>query len=101
MKKWFFLLLMGVSLPVFALLPPLYTTLNEFKTLVENPELTQKLDSGEVIISIRRTHKGFVVITNKHILFADVEPLHTGKIGPAEIQLKFHDPIERSALPSK
>lgn len=104
MKKWLFFLIMSCQASVFAVLPPLYTTLDEFKALIESKELTEKLESGESIMAIRRNRKdGFSVITNKHVLFVDVEtiPDRSGKVGPKKFVLKFHEPIERTALPSK
>lgn len=99
MKKIFCLILLVCSAQGFALLPPLYTSLNEFKALVASPELTKQLDSGETIVSLRRTKNGLVVITNKHVLFAEIQNLPTDKPGPAEFQLKFHAPIERTKHP--
>lgn len=97
MKKFIFLaLLLGIAAKGEALLPPLYTTLNEFKALIEDPKLTEKLNSGEAIKLIKRTEKGFFVLTNKHILFVDVVPEETGLIGPAQFHLKFNNPIPRS-----
>lgn len=96
MKKIAFFFLLACTAPGFALLPPLYTSLNEFKALVESPELTKQLDSGETIISLRRTKSGLVVITNKHVLFAEIENIPSDKVGPAEFKLKFHTPIERT-----
>jgi hypothetical protein len=81
--------------PVSALLPPLYHTLNEFKALIEDPQLPGKLDSSHVIESIVRSDKGFEVTTNKAVLQVDVvtEPPQKGWVGPARFHLVFHDPI--------
>lgn len=95
MKKIAFFLLLVCSAPAFALLPPLYHSLNEFKALVESPELDKHLDSGEAIIAIRRTEKGLVVITNKHLLFVEIENVPADVVGPATFKLKFQDPIPR------
>lgn len=82
------------QMPLFSLLPPLYHTLNEFKAIVEAPELTTQLQSGEAIISIaREDNRTFVVLTNKHKLIVDVVEEPTKLIGPAKFHLVFHDPI--------
>ena len=69
MKK----MLMVAALTVYcstasAILPPLYSSLSEFKMLIEDPQLAGKLDSSQRIQSIARTDKGFEVTTNKAVL---------------------------------
>ncbi len=79
--------------PLSSLLPPLYHTLAEFKSIVEAPELTKILQSGEAILSItREDNTTFVVLTNKHKLVVDIVYEPTQMIGPAKYHLKFHDP---------
>ncbi len=76
-----------------AILPPLYHTLAEFKAIVEAPELTESLQSGEAIISITREENlKFTVLTNKHKLIVDIIYEHTDKIGPAKFHLQFQQP---------
>jgi hypothetical protein len=76
-----------------AILPPLYHTLAEFKAVVEAPELTQSLQSGDAILSITRNENTqFVVLSNKHKIIVDVVYEHTDKIGPAKFHLVFHTP---------
>lgn len=101
MKKWLFFVLMILTAQAPALLPPLYTSLAEFKALIDSPELTQRLESGEVILSIQRTKEGLAVITNKHILLADLEALPSDKPGPAQFKLTFHTPTPRDSSQQK
>jgi hypothetical protein len=78
---------------LFSILPPLYHTLAEFKAIVESPELTSSLQSGEAIISITREENAeFVVLTNKNKLLVDVVFEKTARIGPAKFHLVFHKP---------
>jgi|GEM_PF-2592018 len=100
MKKLFTVLFIACTAQAMALLPPLYTSIDEVKAIVNSPELSQKLDSGESIIAVRRTRDGWVVITNKHVLSGQMETLPADHPGPAQFQLKWGEPIERTKLPS-
>lgn len=76
-----------------SILPPLYHTLAEFKAVVESPELTSSLQSGEVIISITREESTrLIVLTNKNKLVIEVVFEQTDRIGPAKFHLVFHKP---------
>jgi hypothetical protein len=95
-KKFFFCLMTAffVKGSLFAILPPLYHTLAEFKAVVESPELTKSLQSGEAILSVTRDENTrFTVLTNKHKLLIDVVYEQTGRIGPAKFHLQFHEPV--------
>lgn len=76
-----------------SVLPPLYTTLDQFKAVVNDEQLPKKLDSGEAILAIVRIQDGFKIVTNKHRLIVDVVPEKTDKIGPMKFHLVFHDPV--------
>lgn len=97
MKKIFLISLIVSSVflnPLFSILPPLYHTLAEFKSLIDSPDLTRLLQSGEAIVSITREENNtFVVLTNKHTMGVDVVFEPTKLIGPAKFHLVFHDPI--------
>ncbi len=81
------------SVPTFALLPPLYEGIKEVKTILASSDLSQKLQSGEVLETIQKNDSGYLITTNKHQLQVDVVYSQTGKIGPAEYELHFHEPI--------
>lgn len=94
MKVVFFLSsLLCLSSPLSAILPPLYESLKEIKSIVNSPDLTARLQSGELITKIERNDAGFEITTNQHTLQIDVEYIPTGRIGPAEYKLFFHEPI--------
>lgn len=78
-----------------AVLPPLFTNRDEFKTLINDKQFTSKLDSGDAIVAIYRTKTGFTVLTNKHKMFVDVVADKSAKAGPAQFHLVFHDPVAR------
>lgn len=78
-----------------AVLPPLFTGRDEFKSLVNDKQFTSKLDSSDVIVAIYRTKTGFTVLTNQHKMFVDVVADKSTKAGPAQFHLVFHDPVAR------
>lgn len=81
------------STPAFALLPPLYEGIKEVKTILASSDLSQKLQSGEILETIQKNDAGYLITTNQHQLQVDVTYKQTGKIGPAEYELRFHEPI--------
>lgn len=96
MKKFYYTLNITLGLffsaETFAALPPLYQTLNEYKTLLTSKELTEKLNSADAIVDIKRDQAGFTITTNKHILKVDVVYEKTEMIGPAHFHFNFQDP---------
>lgn len=88
MKKYFFasFLLIGSTQ---ALLPPLYETLHQFQGLLDSPELTKKLESGEAIESIDKNEDVFTVTTNKHTLKVTVKSAPQAQPGPGHYLFDF------------
>ena len=54
----------------FAALPPLYSSLNEYKALL--PHLEGRLNSADYIQNIQHNPEGFEVTTTQHILHVDI-----------------------------
>ena len=79
MKKLLAIFLMSYSATAFALLPPLYTS-------------AEALDSGEVIMEIKRKDDGFDIITNKSRVHVIVKGKQEDKIGPGSWQYSFSIP---------
>ena len=96
MKRIFFILVTCLFLinfsTAFAAQNSLNTGRDEFKTLLSDRQLN-KLDSGDTIKAIYRTHTGFTILTDKHKLKVDVVQDKTGK---GEFHLVFHDPVART-----
>ena len=92
MKKLMFLLLFASI--GFTALPPVYQTSNEIKEILNDERLYEKLGSASVIQGIIKAEKGWVVITNKYYLNVCVEYLPSKRMGPANFELHFSDPIE-------
>ena len=80
-----------VSLLANAALPPLYSSLNEYKSLLNSQELISKLGSAEGIKDIQRTENSFLVTANKYKLRIDVVYDAQEHPGPARFHFVFHD----------
>jgi hypothetical protein len=94
MKKIFFILLMP-ALHLSAALPPLYETLAEFKGLLDSPIIKEQLTSADVIETIQRNPKGFVITTNKSILEIETVYEKTAMIGPQKFHFEFYSKRDR------
>jgi hypothetical protein len=95
MKKIILSLITGFVLisSLEAALPPLYQSANEIKAILASEEFGQKLQSGELILTIQRSENGYEVLTNHHRLQVDILNVPSNKPGPIQFKLKFHDPI--------
>jgi hypothetical protein len=81
----------------FAALPPLYETLKEFKTLIEDPRLEHSLTSADAIEKIERNEQGFVITTNKRTLIVKIAYEPAMRPGPAKYKLIFETDTEESS----
>lgn len=95
-KLWAALLVfVFISNSSYALLPPLYTSLEEYRQLINSKELSAKLGSGQAIQSIERVENGFVIQTPRYTLHVDVIHEPQEHPGPARFHLEFHAPIPK------
>ena len=95
MNKILIIVALSVSLAQCSLqaaLPPLFQSRAEFKALIEDKHLTEKLKSGEAIVSITRSEKSFTVVTTRAEMQVDVVYDKSDKKGPLKFHLVFHDP---------
>lgn len=97
MKKFCFCLIgcLLATSPMFALLPPLYSSLEEYRQLLNSKELITRLESGQAILSIEKVEGGFEVKTPKYSMRVDIIPLPQSHPGPAQFHLEFHQPVAR------
>ena len=79
-----------------AMLPPLYTSLNEYKVLLASPQLTKALDSGEWIEKIEHSQGSFLIETNKHTLEVDVVRDTQDVMGPERFHFVFHEAVPKT-----
>ena len=95
MKKIFGLVLAAsaLSYSLQAALPPLYESLSEYKSLLGDEELSNKLGSAEGIQDVKRTEKGFRITTKKYNLDVDIVFEPQSHPGPAKFHFVFHDPV--------
>jgi hypothetical protein len=89
----FFIFASSIFLQAQALLPPLYQTSSEIKAIMDNPQLAQKLQAGEVIEKIEKNDQGYEITTNKSRVQVNVVYEPTGQVaGPAHYKLSFGNP---------
>ena len=86
-----FAALMTVAVNVYAALPPVYESTREYKALLDSPQLTDKLGSGEMIKSIEKEENTFIVKSTKYVLKVDVVYEPMAHPGPANFHLDFHN----------
>jgi hypothetical protein len=84
---------MDLFLCLVALLPPFAQSQREIEALVSSPQLGERLGSGSRIESIVRTDSGYVVATADLWLRVEVVYRPSKRIGPAEFDLVFQEPI--------
>lgn len=75
-----------MSLSIFtieAALPPLWQSRDEIKSLLEVPDLGKYLDSSEIILEIKKSEFGYLIITNKHTLEARIRYQPQNMPGPS------------------
>lgn len=92
MKKFILSLMLIAPTLSYGVLPPLYSTLDEFKALINDERLPKALDSGEAIIDIRKTNDSFLITTNKHTLRVNIVRDPSKLMGPAQFHLDFSGP---------
>ena len=84
MKKYLAFFLFAYS-SAFALLPPLYESARVIEAILESPFLAPF--SGEAIICIDKTKKGYLLETTDSFLFFIVQYSKESSIGPAQFEL--------------
>lgn len=92
MKKILLTIMLTNSLWTWALLPPLYQSVKEYKALLNDPRLEKNLGSGELIKTIERKDNRFEITTNKQTLRVDIVYKKQRQPGPAEFELEFQKP---------
>lgn len=76
--------------PTWAILPPLYEGLQQLKAIIEDPQLTEELQSGDLIEAIERNESGWEIRTNHFHLQVDVHRKPQSHPGPASFEYQFH-----------
>jgi len=93
MKK-LFLLLVVASTPAFSALAPLYQSMKEIQSILNNPQFTENLPTSAQIKDIKKVTGGYLIVTSSHTMKVDVEYQKQSMVGPAKYKLCFHKPID-------
>ena len=83
------LTLLAIQGSAFAVLPPLYQSLTELKTIINDERLGQYLQSGDLITDIRKVNDGYLIETNRGQLLAKVVYQPNNMPGPARFKIEF------------
>jgi hypothetical protein len=75
----------------FAALPPLWQGVQELKVILADKRLGNYLDAGDVITAIKKNEKGWIIITNKKRVTAEVSYESSSKPGPVQFSVKFKE----------
>lgn len=75
-----------------ALLPPLYQSSAEIKAILSDEKLSSVLQSGDLIIDIKRIDKGYLIVTNHREIEAKIVYKKMEQPGPAKFEVVFEQP---------
>jgi hypothetical protein len=91
MKKvlWMLSFITLIHVSCFAALPPLWQGVEELKVILADKGLAKHLDSGDVIVAIKKTEKGWTIVTNKKRVTALVTYETAERPGPQPFKVKF------------
>lgn len=73
----------------FAALPPLYQSSHEIIAVLQDPELSKYLTSGEPIMKIERSDDGWRIVGLKHTAEVKVNYLPQDMPGPAKFKITW------------
>ena len=74
---------------LYATLPPLWQNVAELKSILSDEHLGSHLESGEVILDIKKTDQGWMIITNHHELPIHIVYKESKMPGPAQFNVEF------------
>jgi hypothetical protein len=75
----------------FGALPPLYQNAAEIKAILNDPKLGDYLESGELILEIKKSDSGWLIITNHHELPVKISYHQAEMPGPVPFSISFSD----------
>jgi hypothetical protein len=100
MSKWNKFVACGVLLTLTAqlgaALPPLFQTAEEIQTILKPDELSNVLPAGEPIIEIRRTDKGYELLTLRYRIQAEIKYISQPYPGPAQFKVHYSQAEKRT-----
>lgn len=87
-------LLLTLTAQLGAVLPPLFQTAEEIRTILKGDELDHVLPSGEPIVEIRRINNGYELLTLRYRLQAEISYIPQKNPGPAQFKVHY-SPAEK------
>lgn len=75
-------------------LPPLYQGMKEIKAIFDEPDLLKHLNSGDMIMEIKKTENGYLIVTNKKQVPVDIVYESSNVPGPVRFHIRF--PVKTS-----
>ena len=70
-----------------AALPPLAESIEEYKALLELPELYNSFQKPNPIQKIKRVGNSFIITSNEEVVIADIEYLPLEQPGPSKFNI--------------
>lgn len=80
---------LAMTASIEGLLPPLYQTADEIRSVLSGKGLGEVLPDGEPIIEIRKNEQGYEVTTLRHRVQAVIVYKPTGRPGPAQFEVQY------------
>lgn len=84
-----FLAAIALQLPAYSLMPPIWEDVSQIEAILNDPHLKDHLESGDALLGIKRTKKGWVIITNHKKLHVKVQALPQSMPGPGHYAIEF------------
>lgn len=72
-----------------ALLPPAWEGVAELKAILNEKELANYLDSGDILQEVSKTEEGWLITTNRSYIAVRIIPLPQMQPGPEKFKLEF------------
>lgn len=79
-----------ISFPCLAILPPFWEGVAELKMIMNDERLKDYFSSGELIESITKMPNGYLIVTNRSKVLAEIRYFPQNYPGPAKFEVKFH-----------
>ncbi len=94
MKKWLLMAaLLGFTHSAFAILPPLFQSLDEIKSIAQSDEIGKRIPPGQALQSIQKSGSGYLLRTNELQMQVDIKYLPSENLGPKKFSLVFQQPV--------
>jgi hypothetical protein len=93
MKKIILVSFLFLAVSGFSALSPLSQSIRELKALLDDSHLQAAFGSGDPILQIVRTEKGFSIATSHQVMQVELVYGKPMRPGPVPFQLHFYEPV--------